>query len=117
MVKKLKGPLRWDEIFLLYSCTALWFANATADSLGSAASLAINFQVSKMLVSNITTGQEPITPALVANFPEPANKLRTIRYTCYIILVPIAFSLLLAGGALARETKGSGDKGFLSLRC
>ena len=36
-----KGPLRWDEIFLLYSRTALWFANSTADPLGSAASLAI----------------------------------------------------------------------------
>ena len=41
MVKK--SPLRWDEIFLLYSRTALWFANSTADPLGSAASLAINF--------------------------------------------------------------------------
>ena len=38
MVKK--GPLRWDEIFLLYSRTALWFANSTADPL-AAASLAI----------------------------------------------------------------------------
>ena len=41
MVKK--SPLRWDEIFLLYSRTALWFANSTADPLGSAASLAIKF--------------------------------------------------------------------------
>ncbi len=31
------------------------------------------------------------------------------------ILVPIALSFLLAGGALARETKGSGDTGFLGL--
>ena len=42
MVKK--GPLRWDEIFLLYSCTALWFADSIADPLGLAASLAIIFQ-------------------------------------------------------------------------
>ena len=44
-----KGPLRWDEIFLLYSRTALLFANLTADPLGSAASLAINAIAAKTL--------------------------------------------------------------------
>ena len=29
-----KSPLRWDEIFLLYSRAALWFANSTADPSG-----------------------------------------------------------------------------------
>ena len=68
--------------------------------------LMVNIKRPVVLVGETGTSKSATT----ANFLRGLDKDSTVR----VILIPIALFASLSRGAFARETKGSGDMGFLN---